>query len=269
MEEKAALEEALAPLKRAPAEVAVLCDIDGTLAPIAARPGDAKIFEEAKGALEQLSGQYGVVACVSGRPALEARKIVAVDGITYIGNHGYELLPPAASDVDLTEDAGTYRKKVHSFGATWAWKLLQLGIRAEDKGPIFALHWRGVEDEAEAMEGIKKAAAAAKDQGLKTHWGRKVLELRPPQEVNKGNAIATLLKGKPLNAALYIGDDVTDLDAFSALRELKEEGKLETTVCIGVKSDEGPSEVAEQADITIDGVEGAARLLQILAALPK
>lgn len=269
MEEKAALDKALAPLKRAPAEVAVLCDIDGTLAPIAARPGDVKIMEEARGALKELSGHYGMVACVSGRPVLEARKIVAVDGITYVGNHGYELLSPGASDVDLSEDTGTYREKVHSFGATWAWKLLQLGVRAEDKGPIFALHWRGVEDEAEAMEGIKKAAAAAEGKGLKTHWGRKVLELRPPQEVNKGNAIATLLKGKPLNAALYMGDDVTDLDAFSALRELKEEGKLETTVCIGVKSGEGPSEIVEQADITVDGVEGAAHVLQILAALPE
>ena len=78
-------------------------------------------------------------------------------------------------------------------------------------------------------------------------------------------AVAALLATDGLTGAVYAGDDRTDLDAFRRLRELSESDELETAVCVGVVSDEGPLEIAEEADMTVDGPAGWRALLEALA----
>ena len=65
------------------------------------------------------------------------------------------------------------------------------------------------------------------EQGFAVHWGRKVLEVRPPVALDKGLGIVRLLRGGPARAALYVGDDSTDLDAFAGLRSLVSSGDLD------------------------------------------
>jgi trehalose 6-phosphate phosphatase len=108
-------------------------------------------------------------------------------------------------------------------------------------------------------------AAEAERDGLAVHWGRKVLEVRPPVEFDKGRAVRSLVERASARAALFAGDDTTDLDAFDALRRLEEEGALETTVLVGVRSDEGPPEIVDRADLVVDGVEGFTLVLAALA----
>ena len=93
-------------------------------------------------------------------------------------------------------------------------------MRLEDKEAIAALHWRGVPDEDDAEAAIREVAERAEKAGFTTHWGRKVLEIRPPVRIDKGAGIVSLLRDRDLAAALYVGDDVTDLDAFRGLDEL-------------------------------------------------
>ena len=81
-------ERLLAPLRESPQRTAVLCDVDGTLAPIAARPDEAAVPDAARAVLEALARRYALVGCVSGRRAAEARAMVGLDSLTYIGNHG-------------------------------------------------------------------------------------------------------------------------------------------------------------------------------------
>jgi trehalose 6-phosphate phosphatase len=100
---------------------------------------------------------------------------------------------------------------------------------------------------------------------LELRWGRKVLELRPAGGGGKDAAVAALLATDGVTAAVYAGDDRTDLDAFRRLRELREGGELETAVCVGLVSDEGPPELAEEADLTVGGPEGWLALLEALA----
>jgi trehalose 6-phosphate phosphatase len=76
--------------------------------------------------------------------------------------------------------------------------------------------------------------------------------------IGKGLAVRELVVG---NAALYAGDDMTDLDGFAALRDLVEEGELESALTVGVRSDEGPQEIVDQADVVVDGVEGMQKVL--------
>lgn len=216
--------------------------------------------------LGRLARRYGLVACVSGRSASDARRLVGVGGIAYAGSHGAELLKPGSKRPQVTEAFKGWEGQVKAFVAERDTpELRRLRVRIEDKGPIAALHWRGVPDEDAARGRLAKLAAEAEREGLAVHWGRKVLEVRPPIEFNKGLAVRSLVEAAGSRVALFGGDDTTDLDAFDALRGLEEEGVLEATVLVGVRSDEGPEAIVERADLVVDGVEGFTRVLAALA----
>jgi trehalose 6-phosphate phosphatase len=91
-----------------------------------------------------------------------------------------------------------------------------------------------------------------------------VLEIRPPVRIDKGAGIVSLLRDMDLAAAMYVGDDMTDLDAFRGLGELVEMGRLEHALRVGVRSDEGPPELEHEADVMIEGTDGVRELLQAL-----
>ena|SRR5436190_10710062 len=141
-------------------------------------------------------------------------------------------------------------------------------VRIEDKGAIVAFHWRGARDDAAALTAVEGIAAEAEGAGLLTHWGRKVLEIRPPVPIDKGQAVRELLRRTPVRAALFGGDDVTDLDVFDVFAELREAGALDTAVCVGIRSDEGPAAIVERADLVVDGPQGFVQVLEVLCASP-
>ncbi|HEY5816449.1 MAG TPA: trehalose-phosphatase [Solirubrobacterales bacterium] len=256
----------LARLRDDPSRAAILTDVDGTLAPIVARPEEAAVPARASELLARLSERYGLVGCISGRRAEEARRLVGVEGIAYAGNHGLELLLPGDRaprfDPSLEGREGDAAAFVAALGAGAP---AAAGLRVEDKGPIQALHWRGAEDERAAEARAHEIGADAGRAGLELRWGRKVLELRPPGGGGKDAAVAALLAADGVTAATYAGDDRTDLDAFRRLRELSESGELEAAVCVGVLSEEGPPELAEEADMTVEDPAGWLALLEALA----
>jgi trehalose 6-phosphate phosphatase len=253
-------------LRAEPARAAILTDVDGTLAPIVPRPEEAAIPARARELLARLSERYGLVGCVSGRRAEEARRLVGVDGIAYAGNHGLELLLPGEDRPRFDPSLrGRERDAAEFVAGLEAGALAGVGLRPEDKGPIQALHWRGAEDERGAEARAHEIAAAAGRAGLEPRWGRKVLELRPPGGGGKDAAVAALLATDGVATAAYAGDDRTDLDAFRRLHELEDSGELEAVVCVGVVSDEGPAEIGEEADLTVDGPRGWLALLEALA----
>ncbi len=258
--------QALAALRSEPARTAILTDIDGTLAPIVARPERAALPAAARTALLELSRRYGVVGCISGRRAEAARRLVGVEGIAYAGNHGLELLLPGEETPRLDPSLQGRERGAAEFVAQLdPDQISSAGLRAEDKGPIQALHWRDADDERAAEARAHEIAAEAGRHGLEPHWGRKVLELRPPGGGGKDTAVAALLAADGISRAAYAGDDRTDLDAFRRLRELRELGKLEEAVCVGVTSPEAPPGLAEESDLTVDGPAGWLTILEFLA----
>jgi trehalose 6-phosphate phosphatase len=259
--------ELLAPLFADPARTAILTDVDGTLAPIAARPEQAAVPEAARALLAELSERYGLVGCISGRRAAEARELVGLAQIAYAGNHGLELLLPGDEEARLDPSlAGRERAAAEFLAAFDGDELTASGLRVEDKGPIQGLHWRGADDERAAEAHAHEIGANAGRAGLEPRWGRKVLELRPVGGGGKDAAVAALLATNRVKAAIYAGDDRTDLDAFRRLRELREEGELEATICVGVASPEAPPELPEEADLIVDGPDGWLQILESLAA---
>jgi trehalose 6-phosphate phosphatase len=286
----ATLVEALEPLRSDPSHAAVLLDIDGTLAPIVRHADDAHVPEATRTLLIEIAKRYGVVGCVSGRRAQAARQIVAIGSIAYIGNHGGELLLPGATRVELDPEMEAWGERVRAFAeGVYTSEHQRLRVRTEDKQAIAAFHWRGAPDEEAAAASMREVAEQAQAEGFAVHWGRKVLEVRPPVAMDKGMGVTALLSATPsvgrmdglpgavrgdglpgvrgdgmFTAALYVGDDATDIDAFRALRELERSGVLRGAVCAAVSSEEAPPELVREADLTIEGPSGVRGLLEAL-----
>src|SRR4051795_1434324 len=261
-----ALERLLDPFRKDPGRSAVLTDVDGTIAPIVQDPTAAAVAETTRELLRRLAERYALVGCLSGRRALDARRIVGLDELAYSGNHGFELLLPGDTEVRPDPSLDGHESDAPRFVESLnRGDLEAAGIRIEDKGAIVALHWRGAPNETAAESVASEIASAAEWEDLIPHRGRKVLEIRPNVAINKGIAVAALIPARPIDHALYGGDDRTDVDAFAALRTLHEDGDLRTAVCIAVGSDESPPEVAETADLTVPGPEGFVRVLGALA----
>jgi trehalose 6-phosphate phosphatase len=259
------LAAALRPVTEDPSRAALLCDIDGTLAPIVTRADDAHVPENASRLLGRAARRYRLVACISGRAASDARRLVGVGGIVYAGSHGAELLEPGASGARISPAFESWSGPVASFAEKRDdADLRRLRIRIERKGPIVAFHWRGVPDEDAARTRLEVFAREAEAEGLDFHWGRKVLEIRPPVPFDKGQAVRELVERSGVRAAVFGGDDATDLDAFAELDALVGDGALDAGIKIGVRSAEGPPEIVQQADHVVDGTEGFVAVLEAL-----
>jgi trehalose 6-phosphate phosphatase len=222
-------------LRSEPEQAAVLLDVDGTLAPIVERPEDAAVPEETRAEVERLAGKYALVACISGRPSADARSLVGLDMIEYVGVHGLEADP----------EARRFAPQLEAFAERIAWPWT-----VENKaGVTLSFHYRGAEDEQEAARRAEDVARAAEAAGLKPRHGRKVVEVRPPVEADKGTAVRRLLNGRPVIRALYAGDDTTDLDAFRGL----DEAGLDVALKVSVGSPEMNPKLLTEADLVVDG----------------
>jgi trehalose-phosphatase len=222
----------LAPLREAPEESALIFDVDGTIAPIAPRPELAAVPADTRAELERLAERYLLLAFVSGRPGREAEELVGVPGARYVGNHGLELDPRAA---ELAPKIAAFRDSVR--------------LEAEDKGLTLAYHFREAADEGSTRGELQKVAARARDEGLIARWGRKVLEIRPDLESDKGTAVRALLAESSARSGLYAGDDTTDLDGFEGLMA----SGLDHAVRVAVLSDEAPVGLVSAADLMVAG----------------
>lgn len=238
--------DAIGRLARDPARAALLLDVDGALAPIVARPDDASVPDKTRAELERLRDRYALVACISGRTSDDARTVVGVDGLEYVGVHGLELEPGAER----------WREPLRELLDKSSWPAGE----TEDKGVTVSFHYRRAEDEEAARARAEEIAERAREAGLVPHFGRKVLEIRPPVDADKGTAVEHLLAGRDLSAALYAGDDTTDLDAFRGLRE----SGLDLTVSVAVVSEESPAELRDRADLIVEGPGGLLELLRQL-----
>jgi len=231
----------LAELAREPSRAAILLDIDGTLAPIVPDPSQSRVPNGTRRELRRLAGRYALVGCLTGRTSEQARRIVGVDEIEYIGEHGLEL----------ALDAERWSPLLDRFaGAS--------NLPVERKRFTVAFHYRTAPDERVALAELNEIAEDAAGEGLVPKWGRKVLELRPPIDAHKGTAVVHMLQRRGIHRALFAGDDLTDLDGFRAMDDLA------LGVKIAVSSAESPSALADEADIVVDDPRALLELLRRL-----
>ncbi len=246
----------VAPLIADPKRGAVVCDIDGTLAPIVATPDKARVPAATLRVLERLAGRYALVACVTGRPAAEARRLVPVESVAISGNHGLEIWRDGA--VHLAPQAARHYDAVRR-GLVLVENdglLPELGCHVEDKGITFSVHFRNSPRSDHAARYLEAQIVPQLERdGLVASFGRMVLEVRPPVPLDKGSAVKRLRGRKRLDHLLFAGDDRADLDAFR-----------EATIRVAVRSAEAPPELLAAADAVLDGTTAVFELLEHLAA---
>jgi trehalose 6-phosphate phosphatase len=244
-----------------PGSVAVLTDIDGTLAPIVPTPDVSEVSEELKGLLRRVGERYLLVAAISGRKAQDAFRLVELEDVVYFGNHGFEILRDG--EVEVIPEALPYQESVRELEHLAREELAPKGAFVEEKGITASVHYRNAPQEV-GERSVEFVEREGNRLGLRITVGRGVVEARPPIRADKGTAVRTLVEEYHPEKAMFMGDDTTDLDAFRELERLREEGELQEILRVGVASEEGPQEIETEADIVVDGVDGVAGVLKAL-----
>lgn len=240
----------------------LVSDIDGTLSRIAPTPDQACVDAEIRALLTILACRLPLVGVISGRSAAKAREMVGVDGLVYLGNYGLERWRDG--QVQPVPAAKEYIPLIRSTFIE-AHRLLDLPcLIFEDKGVSASVHFRLCPDpDASRLLVLEVLSQLASQAGLAVEEGRSVVELRAPVAVDKGSALEALVQEYHLDSVAFIGDDVSDVDAFRAIRRLVDEGSAQG-VAIGVCSSEMPPAIRQYSDCVLSGVDGVTDFLRWL-----
>jgi trehalose-phosphatase len=204
-------------------QVVFFLDYDGTLTPIVSKPELAVLSQTMQTCLKQLCEQH-TVAIISGRELADVRRCVGLDTLYYAGNHGLEIASPGQDDVAYMAGSEC-RADMDAMYHHLQEHLGEIkGILIENKTYTLSVHYRLVD--ACYMPRIEHAVrqVASQHTGISMHHGKKVLELRATHAWNKGDAVGYLLEKIQHTHThvlpIYIGDDVTDEDAFRVVQSL-------------------------------------------------
>jgi trehalose 6-phosphate phosphatase len=249
--------------------LALLFDIDGTLSPIAPTPDEARLYPGVAQLLEQ-ARQYAHIAIVSGRSIPSVARIVNLDGITYIGNHGLEWSAglPDTHPIEVVAEARPFVEPGKYLLDLVRRELGEIpGLLVEDKSVGGTIHYRLAPDPDEALRRIQDLLTEpARAANMRLVEGKRALEVRVPLAINKGAALRTFCERYAVNGALFAGDDRTDLDAVREIARQRQEGRAAHAIV--VRHPDTPPALLEQADSIVDEVEGMAwQLDKIVRAL--
>ena len=237
----------------------LLSDFDGTLSRVAPTPARAVISARARRSLSSLSPCLKLVAVVSGRSLEDIRRIVGLEGITYVGNHGLEMWIDGKKET--VGDTAAFRQKLPRVKNAVAPLLQEEGVFLEDKGTSATVHYR-LSSRPQEIEKTLLKRLEGFNGGLRLMKGKMSLNILP-FEVDKGSVTLELIRRFALKSAVYIGDDVTDIDAFTALRKASHRPDFKG-FSVAVSSPEAPPELAQEGDFTLSGVAGVERFLSWL-----
>ena len=253
-------------------KTAVISDIDGTISQIVSKPDEAVVTPEMRNVLTRLVDKFKLVAVISGRPVRDARKIVGVDNLIYVGSHGLEYMKNGG--VHVEEEVERYVPIIKEI----ARKLEEEdscnieGVLFEDKDLCFSIHYRLCKEPEKAREiildSLEDALKTIKNdnryENLKIKEGRKIVEIRPPIGYDKGTILEKLTSENQIGKVVYFGDDITDNDAFSKLNQLKCENKIDGEPVL-VLSEEIPDYLKKNASFFVKNVDEVQKFFKWLA----
>jgi trehalose 6-phosphate phosphatase len=263
----AALDAMARAAAQAPQAAALFCDIDGTISPIAPTPAEARVPGPFRDLLAALVARLGLVAFVTGRSLEDGRRMIPLDGATYIGAHGLETMA-ADGTVSVEPQAEPYVATIHDVAEAAARDLdcEALGVVIEDKRTVLAVHYRLAKDPAATRHQIlTRVVEPARERGLAVATGHHVFEVRPPLPYTKGTAVRRLLDAGDYLSAMACGDDLTDVTLFAAVRDWGERDARRRMVTVAAVTDETPRPVTDAADVLVRATPGVHEVLSRLA----
>ncbi len=255
--------------------ILVVSDFDGTLSQIVLDPWSAMILPLARRALRVLAAQPDVaVVILSGRTAADVAARVRVGGVRYRGNHGLERgelrrgQRPESLDVAFHPVVAAFGDASEELARRVPELVPEPWLIVERKRPAVAFHYRTAPDvEAAAEQVLRAVDAVDPDRRFVRFPGRRVLELRPPGAIMKGEAMSELLQELRPALTLILGDDTSDALAFEVLRQARRLGRTEGFALAVHARPEAPPDVAAAADLVLASPRDAARFLSGLARL--
>jgi len=246
-------------LRRSP--FGLITDVDGTISLTAPTTKQAKVSPLCHRYLSILCNQLTLVAAISGRPVIEVKDMVSIDGMVYIGNHGLERWTEGHSE--FIKSAQDYPRVIKAAIEKLTPLLSMEGISIEDKGVTATIHYRLCPEpqlaERQILSAIENSPHA---RGLRIMRESKyAVNLLPPVNIDKGTALLNLIQEYDLHGGIYLGDDITDIYAFRAIhaasRDLDFQG-----FAIGITGLEMPEELVAEADFTLNEVDDVERFLK-------
>lgn len=242
---------------------AIITDIDGTISEIAPTPGEAVIGPNMKHTIIKLKEKFKLVAVISGRSVYNAQEMVGVDGILYVGNHGLEFI--FDGEYSIAPEVEEYLWQVKRLSEQLNEELSGIdGIFLEDKGICSSIHYRQCKNpEMVRVKIIDSIKESPQSKNLQISEGRKLVEIKPPSTYNKGTIIHKIIKDYGLKKIIYLGDDITDADAFKRLKEL-EKDQLIVSASILVISQEIPAYIKNSASFFVHNITEVLRLFRWL-----
>lgn len=245
---------ALALLAHRPA--CVFTDIDGTLSPIVPDPTAAAVPAATRDTLRALAQRIAVVA-LTGRSVADARRIVGLDTLVYSGNHGAEWWEDGVARTEPS--AAAYAPRVREIAEAVERGIAIPGIYLEQKGASLSVHYRNATEPSGARSAILDFLESHAG-GMAIREGKMVVEVRPPVPLSKGEAVRSFIERKGLASALVLGDDLTDVEAFAVLREMREAGEVRG-LCVAVATADAPAELLASADYALGDTGAVGRFL--------
>lgn len=250
-------------VKRSP--FGLITDIDGTISQTAPTPQQAEVSPICRRYLSALCKQLALVAVVSGRPVAEAQNMIGIDEMVYIGNHGLERW--AGDHSEFRRDAQNCPAVIKAAIEELTPLLSMKCISIDDKKVTATIHYRLCPEPQLARRDILALIRTSPHvRGLRIVQEKMAFDLLPPVKIDKGTALLELIQEYNLQGGVYLGDDLTDIDAFRALH---------TACCdfdfqgfaIGVTGKGMPEKLAEEADFTLNGVNEVERFLEWLSRI--
>jgi len=251
-----------------PTAALLALDFDGTLAPIVARPQDARPAVGALQVLIQLADRLGQVAVISGRAAADVVRLGGLEQVPrlqVLGHYGMESWRDGRLDSPDPDPGVTQARRRLPTLLTYA----PDGVYVEDKTHSVAVHTRPAANPQQALDDLTPALwelAAATN--LEAVQGKYVLELRP-SGIDKGTALRGLVADAWARVVIYVGDDVGDLPAFRVVSALRETGEVEGLAVAAIVPDapDVPGELRDAADLVLPGPDGVVAWLAGIAAM--
>jgi len=238
----------------------LITDVDGTISEIAPTPQQAEVSPRCRHYLSILSQHLALVAAVSGRPAEEIKNMLKIDRAVYIGNHGLERWAKGQSE--FSKDTDGYPELIKAVIKELTPLLSIKGITLDDKGITATIHYRlSPNPEAAKRDILVTLESSTQAKRLRIMHGKMSINLLPPVEANKGTAVLDLMREYSLQGGIYLGDDLTDVDAFKAIHSVSSDSSFQG-VAIGITSQEMMKGLVAEADFTLNGVNDVVRFLR-------